>query len=180
MLLRYHNSVHAWLGLRRPLLVAFFIGCTVSFLTVGTLTLRLLLPGMIYWSFVPIAEIVALAVVCWKDREGASFVGVIDSFFAGYRPWLLWLTGMCIIWTLMSPPAKPFDWTISVVWLDGGVVVALVWSLYIDFHFFRSVLKRSPSQARRDLAIQRVISWALILPVLGAPTIWSEITGRIW
>ena len=168
------------LGLKRPLFLAFFIGCAVSFLTAGTLTLRLLLPGMIYWSFVPIVEISALAAVCWKDRHDIPFSSLVDSFFAGYKPWLVWLAGMSVIWTLMSPSAKPLDWTISVVWLDGGVVIALVWSIYVDFHFFRSVLKRSTGRARRDLAIQRLISWGLILTVLGGPTIWQGLTGRLW
>jgi hypothetical protein len=172
--------MNKWLGLKRPLLLAFLIGCTVSFLTAGTLTLRLLVPGMICWSFVPLVEIAALAAVCWNDRGGVSFSSLIDSFFTGYRPWLLWLTGMCVIWTLMSPPAKQLDWIISVVWLDGGVVVALVWSVYIDFHFFCSVLKRNPSRARRELALQRIISWGLILPILGGPTIWQGLTGRLW
>jgi hypothetical protein len=172
--------MNVWLGLRRPLLLAFFIGCTVSFLTAGTLTLRLLAPGMIFWSFVPIVEVAALAAVCWKDRHNVPFSNLVDSFFSGYRSWFLWLAGMSVIWTLTSPSAKPLDWTVSVVWLDGGVVIALVWSLFVDFHFFRLVLKRSPARARRQLLIQRLISWGLILAVLGAPTIWSEITGRIW
>jgi hypothetical protein len=172
--------MNAWVGLKRPLFLVFFIGCTVSFLTAGALTLRLVLPAMIYWSFVPIAEVLALAAVCGRARRPIPFPKLIDSFFTGCRPWLLWLAGMCVIWTLMSPSTKSLDRTISVVWLGGGAVIALAWSLYIDFQFFRSVLNRSPQKARRDLAIQRVISWALILPVLGAPTIWSEITGRIW
>jgi hypothetical protein len=172
--------MNVWLGLRRPLFLAFFIGCTVSFLTAGTLTLRLLAPAMIFWSFVPIVEVVALAAVCWKDRTDISFASLVDTFFAGYKRWFLWLAGMSVIWTLTSPSAKPLDWTVSVVWLIGGVVIALVWFLYIDFHFFRSVLKRSPALARRQMVIQRLISWGPILAVLGAPTIWSEITGRIW
>ncbi len=46
--------MNAWLGLKRPLFLAFFLGCTVSFLTSGTLTLRLIGPVMIYWSVHPI------------------------------------------------------------------------------------------------------------------------------
>jgi hypothetical protein len=171
--------MNAWIGLKRPLFLAFFIGCTVSFLTAGTLTLRLLVPSMIYWSFVPIVEIAALAAVCWKDREAVAFSSLIDSFFAGYRPWLLWMVGMCVIWSLMLPSTKT-EWTVSVVWQDAGIVIALAWSVYIDFDFFRSVLKRSPARARRELSMQRLISWGLILTVLGGPTIWQGLTGRLW
>jgi hypothetical protein len=172
--------MNVWLSLKRPLLFAFFLGCTVSFLTSGTLTLRLVGPAMIYWSFVPLIEIAALAAVCWSDRQNIPFPRLIDSFFKGYRPWLLWLVGMCAIWSLLSPPTKSFDWTVSIVWLDGGVALALAWSLYIDFSFFRSILRRSPAGAVRELALQRFISWSLIMAIIAAPTIWSDITGRLW
>jgi hypothetical protein len=170
----------AWLALKKPLLLAFLLGCTVSFLTSGTLTLRLIGPAMIYWGFVPLIEIAALSAVCWNDRQNVPFPRLIDSFFRGYSPWLLWMAGMCAIWSLLSPPAKSLDWTVSIVWLDGGVALAIVWSLYIDFRFFRSVLRRTPAGAVRQLALQRVISWSLIMAIIGAPTIWSDVVGRLW
>jgi hypothetical protein len=169
-----------WLGFRRPLSVAFFLGCTVSFLTVRTLTLRLIVPEMISWAFVPVVEIAALAAVCGRHRQHIPFAELIDSFFRGYSPWLLWMTGLCAIWSLLSPASKSLDWTISIAWLLGGVVLAAAWSLFIDFRFFRSVLQRSRAVAMRQLALHRFISWTLILTVIGAPTIWSDITGRLW
>ena len=144
----------------------------MSFLTSGMLTLRLVAPSMIYWSVVPLIEIGALAVVCRKNGQKLSFAESIDSFFAGYTPWFVWLTGMAAIWALMSPPSKSLDWTVSVIWLLAGVPVALAWSAYIDFRFFKSSFRR--------LVVHRAISWSLILLVMGAPTIWSETTGRLW
>ncbi|HEY2383886.1 MAG TPA: hypothetical protein VGK48_22145 [Terriglobia bacterium] len=170
----------AWLGLKKPLFLAFFIGCTVSFLTAGVLTVRLIVPATIYWSFVPLIEIAALAAVCWNDPEKVPFSNLIDSFFAGYRPWLLWLAGMSAVWCFLSPSTRRLDWTVEVTWQFAGIAIAVVWSLYIDFCFFRLVLKQSSSRAARQLAIQRLISWVLILSVMGGPTIWSEITGRLW
>jgi hypothetical protein len=169
-----------WVGLKKPLFLAFFLGCTVSFLTARTLTLRLLVPEMVSWAFVPLIEIAALATVCRRDRRNIPFAELIDSFFRGYSPWLLWMTGICAIWSFLSTASKSLDWTISVVWLLGGVVCAVVWSLFIDFRFFRSVLQRSPAVAARELALHRLISWSLILAAIGAPTIWSDITGRLW
>jgi hypothetical protein len=172
--------MNIWLGLKRPLFLAFFLGCTVSFLTSGTLTMRLIGPATIYWSFVPLIEIAALAAVCWSNRQNVPFPRLIDSFFRGYGPWLLWLAGMCAIWACLSPPAKSFDWTVSIVWLGAGGALAVAWSLYVDFSFFRSVLRRSPAGAARELALQRLISWSLIMSIIAAPTIWSDITGRLW
>ena len=153
-------------GLKRPLFLAFFLGCTVSFLTSGTLTLRLIGPAMMYWSFVPLIEIAALAAVCWSNRENIPFPKLIDSFFRGYGPWLLWLAGMCAIWAFL--------------WLGAGGALAIAWSVYIDFSFFRSVLRRSRAGAARELALQRLFAWSLIMAIIAAPTIWSEITGRLW
>lgn len=161
-------------------MLVFFLGCTVSILTSRALTLRLLVPSMAGWAFVPLIEVGALAVACRKDRQGIPFSSLIDAFFKGYGPWLFWMVGMCAIWSVLSPASQLFDWTVSIIWLDVGVVSAVLWSLYIDFGFFRSVLQRSPRRAARELALHRFVSWSLILAVVGAPTIWSEITGRLW
>ena len=172
--------MNTWLCLKRPLFLSFFLGCTVSFLTSGTLTLRLIGPATLYWSFVPLIEIAALAAVCWSNRQNVRFPRLIDLFFRGYGPWLLWLVGMCAIWASLSPSVKSFDGTVSIVWLGAGGSLAIGWSLYVDFSFFRSVMGRSPARAARDLALQRVISWSLIMSIIAAPTIWSDITGRLW
>jgi hypothetical protein len=172
--------MNVWVGIKRPLFMAFFLGCTVSSLTARTLTLRLIVPGMVWWAFVPLIEIAALVTVCWRDRQSTSIAELIDSFFAGYRPWLFWLVGLCAIWAFLSPSTKPLDGGLAIAWIDGGAVLAVLWSLYIDFEFFRSVLRRSRAAAVRQLALQRLISWAMILGIVGGPTIWSEITGRLW
>jgi hypothetical protein len=172
--------MNAWIALKRPLFLAFLLGCTVSFLTVRTLSVRLIVPGMIYWSFVPLIEIGALIAVCRGDHQNISLPRLIDSFFSGYRPWFLWLTGMCAIWSLLAPAAKSLDWTISVLWLFCGVAVAVPWSAYIDFRFFTSILRRDRARAARELVIQRLISWSVIMLIVGGPTIWSSATGRLW
>jgi hypothetical protein len=30
------------------------------------------------------------------------------------------------------------------------------------------------------LVVQRLISWSLIMLIIGGPTIWSGATGRLW
>jgi hypothetical protein len=134
---------------------------------------------MIYWSFVPLVQIGALAVVCGRGRKTMPWSELIDRFFKGNAPWLLWLTGLCAIWSLLSPQTKSTDWAVSIIWLLGGVLLAASLSIYIDFRFFRSVLQKSPSTAALHLAFHRLISWSLILGVVGAPTIWSDVAGRL-
>jgi hypothetical protein len=173
--------MNAWTGLKRPLWISFLLGCTVSFLTTRALTLRLILPSMIYWSFVPLIQIAALAAVSRRqDRKSFRFSELIDLFFRGYSPWVYWLIGMCALFVFLSPSSKSLDWTVSILWLDGGAVLAVALSLYIDFFFFRSVLRRSRTAAVRDLALQRLISWFVIMGIIAGPTIWSDVVGKIW
>jgi hypothetical protein len=166
----------AWLVCRKPLLVAFVLGCSMSLLSSARLTLRLAGPATIYWSFVPIAEIMALGAVCWRDRRTRSFLQTIDLFFAGYGPWLLWLVGLGAIWCFV-PPVQAFVFTKA--WLYGGGAIAVAWSAYIDFCFFRYAMGRSLARAGRDLFIQRLVSWMLIICIFGGPALPPEIAARL-
>jgi hypothetical protein len=168
-----------WLALKRPLLFVFVIACMVSLVTSPGLTLRLVGPSIIFWSFIPVIEIGSLIAVCWSARQSISLPRMIDLFFMGHGPWSIWLIGMAAVWSLLSPATNALDFKISLVWRDGGFVAATLWSAYIDFWFFQTVLGRNAARARRDLILQRVISWGLIIPIMGAPTAWSEIAGRL-
>ena len=168
-----------WLALKRPLLFAFTIACMVSFITSSTLTLRLVGPAIVLWSFIPFIETASLIAVCWSERQKISFPRIIDLFFMGHGPWSIWLIGMVAVWSFLSPESKGFDFKIGLLWRDGGFVAATLWSLYIDFCFFRSVLGRNPARASRDLLLERLISWSLIISIMGAPVVWSDAVGRL-
>jgi hypothetical protein len=165
-----------WLGWRGPLLVAFVLGCTMSLITSASLTLRLAGSATIYWGFVPLAETAALAAVCWPGRRTRAFRQTVDLFFAGHGPWLLWLIGLCAIWSFV-PPIQAF--ALTKVWIYGAGSIAVVWSAYTDFCFFRFVMDRNPARAGRDLLLQRLVSWALIIAIFAGPAIPPEIAARL-
>jgi len=171
--------MNVWTAIKRPLLFSFFLSCTVSFLTARSLTLRVIVPAIIYWSFVPLVQIGALLAVCCRGRQTMRLTELIGRFFKGNVPWYLWLTGLCTIWSLSFPQAKSTDWAVSVIWLLGGALFAAGWSIFIDFRFFRTALQSSPSAAVLHLALHRLISWSLILAIVGGPTIWSDVAGRL-
>jgi hypothetical protein len=162
------------LALRRPLLFAFLFGCAVSFFTSGRLTLRLAGPATVYWSFVPLIEIAALAMVCRGNLRTISLPQAIDLFFAGFGPWLLWLSGLAAIWSWL-PPMQAFVWS-KPFWLLIAAPAVLVWSCYIDFRFFRSVLHHRPGRA---LAWHRVISWPAWLLWFMAASIWPPLASTL-
>jgi hypothetical protein len=147
----------------------------MSLITSASLTLRLAAPATVYWSFVPLAEIAGLAIVYWPER-GLSFGRTVDLFFAGHGPWLFWLIGLCAIWSFV-PPIEAFAFT--KIWLYGAGAIVIVWSAYIDFRFFRFAMERSPARAARDLLLQRLVSWTIIIAIFGGPAIPPEIAGRL-
>jgi len=162
------------LALRRPLLFAFLFGCAVSLFTSGRLTLRLAGPATLYWSFVPLIEIAALAVVCRGKLRSLSLAHAIDLFFAGFAPWLLWLTGLAAIWSWL-PPIEAFAFT-RPFWLLIAAPAVLAWSCYVDLRFFRSVLD---TRAGRALLGHRAISWPACLLWFMASSIWPPVASRL-
>jgi hypothetical protein len=158
-------------ALRRPLFVAFLLGCMVSLITSQRLALRLVADGAINASFILLGQIGALALVWRRERVG-SFARAIDLFFAGYGPWSLWILSFSAVWAFASP-MQAFAWTGS-RWHWFTVVVAAAWSGYIDLRFFQCVLQRSAERAARDLLLQWAISWSVAIVIFGGGPLWSE------
>lgn len=165
-----------WQAVRRPLLFAFVLGCTVSFAAYGRLTLRLVVPATIYAALVAVIEVVALMAVrprALTTTTSQSFSRYVDLFFTGFCSWLLWLLSFAAIWTFASP-VNAFRWA-GPHW-DLYVVGALaLWSGYIDFCFFRYVFQTTPQRAARCLLMQRAISWTLAVIIFGGGPLRSEI-----
>ena len=167
------SSGSGWTAARRPLALSLFIGCAVSLMATGSLTLRLALPAAVYWSFVPLAQIAGLA-IAMRRRPPAE---TIDAYFAGHGAWMLWLAAFAAMWTLLPPRAAYGSWLFPDLWwaLAG---VAAAWSLWIDFGFFRRAGARSPAQAAKDLAIQRLVSWSIGMTLFVAPAGWQTVAAR--
>jgi hypothetical protein len=141
------------------LLVALFFGCAISLMDGGRLTLRLALPAAFYWTFVPLVETLALFATSRAARRAGPWPRTIDLFFMGHGPWLLWLVAFSAYWAFL-PPVAAFSWPArNRIWFLSAEIVA-VWSAYIDFCFFRCVLKCTVWQAGRDLLLQRSLAWS--------------------
>lgn len=145
---------------RGPLRLLLFFGAAVSLMASGTLNVRLLVDGAISFAFVPAIQLAALAVV-WKvgRRPTRPFASVVDLFFAGHAPWLMWLVAVAAICALV-PPRELSPW----VWpLVLGNAVPIAWSVWMDFNFFREVAERPVREAVFDLTLHRAIAWTLTL-----------------
>jgi hypothetical protein len=161
-------------ALRKPVLLAFVLGCTVSIVASGRLSVRLITDGAVSFAFLPLVEMAALAAVYRTGRRPISFARAVDLFFAGNTPWLLWLVGVATL-SCLVPPKQVAPWP---VWIAAALAVPVaVWSAYLDFHFFRAALGRPAGGAVRAVVLQRAMAWpAATLYFLGI-AIWSYIAS---
>jgi len=164
-----------WLLLRRPLLLALVLGSTVSLITEEKLSLPLVLSASFTWSFVPLLQIASLAAVRPRGRGVASLAHTVDWFFLGQGPWLCWLVAFAAFWSSVSSlghfVAPLWPWTAT-------AAAAAVWSAYIDFWFFRGVLRCDANSALRHLLLQRALAWSLGILCFGASSLIPDLLRR--
>lgn len=149
-----------WVLVRRPLLLAFFLGCIVSLLASGTVNVRLVLDGALSFAFIPIVETAALTII-WPRRRGQMPLSqAVDLLFAGNAPWLLWLLVLTALSAFQSPLRFPAVMGFGHGWVvPASMVCVAAWSAYIDFHFFQEALKQPPPAAARVVVLQRALAW---------------------
>ena len=169
----------AWTLVRRPLLMLFLFGCTLSFQVSGRLSVRLIVDGAVSFAFVPTFELLSLAIVYRRGPRPLPFARAADLFFAANAPWLLWLVAFSALRCLQTPrqataPALWLLWT-----LELSLLMVTAWSARIDVHFFRHVLPRRAASPVRDLILQRTIGWTCTLLYFLGLAAWPEIVGGI-
>jgi hypothetical protein len=168
-----------WLAVRRPLFVAFVLACDITLIAADPFNPRLVASATIYWAFVPLSEALALILVCWNAAERVPIPRLLDLYFTGHAPWLLWFTILSVAWSLQAPHNATTFMFIYIGVLVAGSAVAAVWSFCIDLCFFRVVMRRSQSRAALSLVIQRLISWILILVTFSWASLSAELASRL-
>jgi hypothetical protein len=173
------TPARVWLLVRRLLGLLFVCGCVVSLWTSGRLSVRLVADGMISLFFVPLFQFAAFALVYRRAARSIPFADAADAFFAGNRPWLVFLAAFAALRSLMT--AQQAGAPPSILWrlVQLAVVGVIVWSAAIDRRYFRDVLS-GPADATRDLIWQRAIGWIASLGYFYGIALWPEIAGRIW
>ncbi len=173
------TRARVWLLVRRPLALLFVCGCVVSLWTSGRLSLRLVADGMVSLCFVPLFQLAAFALVYRRAARSLPFADAADAFFAGNRPWLLFLAAFAALRSLMT--AQQAGAPPLLLWrlVQVTIVSVIVWSAAVDRRYFRDVLS-GPADATRDLIWQRAIGWTASLGYFYGIALWPEIAGRIW
>ena len=150
--------------LRRPLLVAFVLGCAVSVLASGRFTLRLIVDGTLSMAFVPACQMLGLAAVFPFRQTPVSFAHAVDRFFAGSTIWLAWMFAFMVLGAVLPVTDQAH--------LDGPFLMSsmlpILWSVAVDRRFFAGVMGRTGWRAALDISIERLVAWlAALLYFLG-------------
>jgi hypothetical protein len=154
--------------MRRVLLAAVVFGCAISLMDGGRLTLRLALPAALWWSFVPLLEMLSLFAASGAARRMPDRRRTVRLFLAGDTAWLLWLLAFAAYWAFL-PTETAYGWAPrNRFWFGTAALVAL-WSGYVDFRFCRGILKLGRWQAARDLLLERLLAWGIGLAIFVWP-----------
>jgi hypothetical protein len=167
-----------WTAIRRPLLISALLGCALSLMTEGRITLRLAIPAAIYWSFVPLLQVACVVISYRRARPEGSLARAIDLAFAGGAPWMLWLLAYISPWVLASPERAYALAGHHTFWYGLTALTAL-WAAYIDFWYFRVVLGNTPAGAAWSLLFHRAVCWSAGLSIFVLAAGWQAVAGRL-
>jgi hypothetical protein len=142
------------------------LACVVSLVGTSVATVRLIPPTAIYWSFVPIVEILALAIVVWRRRGARGLPALIDIFFAGHGAWTLLILAAGAVMAVASPGVWWFLITRPGI---AGVLIVAGWSAYVDVCFFTYVCGATRARAIGDAVLHRLMAWTLIFWIFAVP-----------
>ena len=143
-----------WRAIRRPIFAAFMFGAFTSLTTSGQVNAFLVLDGMLFWSFVPLLQVLIMAaLVLVFARRRFITANAIDLFFIGHGPWFLWLlaiAGSC----LFIPAKQIFLWPVKSGWLMPVSLLAVwAWSNVTTFGFLRGALNLTIIRAATVLLV---------------------------
>ena len=160
--------------MKRLLFLTFLLGCAVSFIASGRLTVRLILGGAAAWVVVPMCEAASFAIVRRRARRRSSFARDLDRFAAGDWPWALWLIVMSGLVSFLTPMQADAWFSTWTAWMsiDLTACAAALSTASIDVRFFQDVFGRTRADAIRDVLVQRAISWSAMAVYLAGFAGW--------
>lgn len=150
------------------------MGTYVSLTTSGRLSARHLGFTFLAWWFVPAIQLWALAISSrWVARSTWPAPRLIDLYYRGQAPWLLYLAGFGAL-AVMTP--SPLTQVRSPVFLGSVVLLTLAivaWGVFLTYAFFRSGLELGRPRA---LGATATYYLALVGTIVG----YYLVAGQLW
>jgi len=166
---------------RRLLFQTFLLGCAVSLIVSGRLTLRLTLGGAVAWVIIPLFEGASFAIVRRRLRRRGSFARDLDRFAAGDWPWAVWLIAVSGVMSFLTPVQANawFSAWSSWIAIDLTAFAAALCAASIDVRFFQDAFARTRADAIRDVLLQRAISWSALAVYFAGFAGWPLVVDRL-
>jgi len=160
--------------MRRLLFLTFLLGCAVSLIVSGRLTLRLILGGAAAWVILPLFETASFAIVRRRARRRGSFARDLDRFAAGDWPWAVWLIALSGVVSFLTPAQAGAWFSTWTAWvaIDVTACAAALCTASIDVRFFQDLFARTRVEAIHDVLLQRAISWSALAVYFGGFVGW--------
>jgi hypothetical protein len=163
------NRSAFWCAFKRPIFAAFMIGAFASFTSSGRLSALLVIDGMLFWSFIPLLQVLIMAgLLLVFARHQFPAAKAIDLFFLGHGPWYLWLliiSGSC----LFLPAKQIYLWPVQSGWImPATLLLVWAWSNVTTFGFLRGALNLPAGRAAAALLVYVLFLWGIIISYLFA------------
>ena len=137
----------------KALSTLLFVGAFVSFTSCGRLVAAHLLWTIVFWSFVPLVQLGALALVLRALARDRSLAFAARLYFAGHGPWIVFmlaLAGVCIFSTDVY--AAMMRLLVTGI-LPGALVATFAWGGVLTWATFRRGLGLARGRATAATSI---------------------------
>jgi hypothetical protein len=144
----------------RSLLVVLVLGTSVALAATGRVSLGLVLSCSLCWSLPLLAQALALAVVARPSP--LPYRRLLELFLLAHAPWSLWLLCYSLAAALTFPEGSA-AWTGLAAYAVATALIPLVWTSWIVFCFFRTVLSLPTRRALLKTIGYELVVWSAAL-----------------
>ncbi len=124
--------------LSRTFSLLLVLGGSVSLITSGRLTARLILGTSLAWAMVPVIEAIVVVVMTVLGRPRFGFVRAIGLYMAGNAPLLIFMLAVAGTCLFAPDVAAAFRLGLRTLVLPGLLVVALFESWLLSYAYYRA------------------------------------------
>ncbi len=124
----------------RTIFLLLVLGASVSFITAGRLTARLILGTAIAWAMVPVIEAIVVVVMTLLGRPGIGFARAVGLYMAGNAPLLLFKLAVAGVCLFAPDVGAAFHFGLRTLALPALLLVALFESWVLSYAYYRAAL----------------------------------------
>ena len=129
------------------LFTLFAVAAFVSFTAAGRLVAAHLLWTVLFWSFLPLVQLGALALALRLVARDRSLAFAARLYFAGHGPWLVFMLALSFVCLFAGDVYVAMMRLLTLGILPGALVLAFVWGGVLTWATFRRGLRLTRGRA---------------------------------